>query len=214
MKQLINHMRLQAQLAQGRAAVTRAGIVTSYNPATYAVKVRIQPEDVETGWLPLGSAWVGNGWGLFTPPSAGDMVHVEFIEGDNDSGIVCNRLFSDGDRPLSVPSGELWMVHRSGSVLKFKNDGTVEISAQTELKYSAPLHTFHGPVVMDETLSVVSTIEGTGGLAITGVPAGGTVSASIAGDLTVTGGDIKADDISVKGHHHPNGTPNTGSAIP
>lgn len=125
MDQLMNAMKAQALLAMGGRAVVRMGTVSSYDPSTYSAKVRIQPEDYETGWLPVGSLWVGNGWGLFCPPSVGDMVEVQHQEDNPECGLVCQRFFNDVDRPLAVPAGEFWLVHAGGQHIKFLNDGTI-----------------------------------------------------------------------------------------
>lgn len=128
MKQLLNAMRLQALMAGAGQASTRLGVVSSYNPNDYTVKVRLQPDDVETGWLPLLAPWVGNGWGMFSPPQPGDMVHVEFQEGSYEAGVACLRLFNDQDRPLPCPAGELWLVHASGASFRLTNDGAATFS--------------------------------------------------------------------------------------
>src|SRR5260363_12451 len=57
MKYLMNAFKSVAQQATQSRAATRHGIVTSYDPKTYAVKVQLQPEGVLTGWIPLKSAW-------------------------------------------------------------------------------------------------------------------------------------------------------------
>lgn len=132
MQRQINMMKLQAQMS-GRKANVRLGLVSSLDQANYCAKVRIQPEDAETGWLPIASEWVGNGWGLFCPPEINDMVVVEFQEGDFEAGIITRRLYNDSDRPLSVAPGEFWLVHQSGSFLKFKNDGSVDVTSNTNL---------------------------------------------------------------------------------
>ncbi len=75
MNNLINSIRLVSQTAGQGLARTRIGTVTSYDPNTYSAKVLLQPEGVEIGWLPITSAWSGNGWGLFSPPTSGDTVH-------------------------------------------------------------------------------------------------------------------------------------------
>jgi len=66
------------------------------------------------------------------------MVEVQFQEGDPEAGFVCQRFYNDSDRPLNVPSGEFWLVHQSGSLFKFHNDGSVEMQAATNLTASAP----------------------------------------------------------------------------
>jgi hypothetical protein len=60
-EKLRNQMRLESKRVDSTEANTRMGIVDGYDPSHYAVKVRIQPEDRLTGWMPLASPWVGNG---------------------------------------------------------------------------------------------------------------------------------------------------------
>ncbi len=130
---LLNSMRMQAQLQAGNRATVKLGLVDAYDPNNYAVKVNLQPENVITGWLPLASPWIGNGWGLHAPPSIGDMIEVQFQEGDIEAGFACQRFYNDSDRPLPCPSGEFWLVHQSGSLLKFHNDGSVELTSHANL---------------------------------------------------------------------------------
>ena len=130
---LLNAMRLQGAQQAGQLALMRVGLVRSYDAANYCVKVEIQPEGTITGWLPLASPWAGNGWGMFCPPSIGDMIEIEFHDGDFDAGVACLRFFNDTNRPLNVPSGELWLFHTSGAFVKLTNDGKVSISALTEI---------------------------------------------------------------------------------
>lgn len=168
----MNLMRQQAALQQTGRATTRIGVVSSYDPTHYCAKVRLQPEDIETGWLPVASLQVGNGWGLFCPPSAGDMVQVEFQEADGLVGVIVGRFFNDADRPLGAPSGEFWLVNKSGSKLRFHNDGTVDLVAVGTLTTSAPQWNHTGPVHI------------TGNLQLTG-------DAAVSGNETV-GGNVQA----------------------
>ena len=48
-------------------------------------------------------------------------------EGDGEHGIVVGRAYSDTMRAPVAEAGEFWLVHKSGSFLKFMNDGTVRI---------------------------------------------------------------------------------------
>lgn len=158
MRGLLNAMRAQADMAGSGRASVRLAIVSSYDPGNYCAKVRIQPEDTETGWLPVVSPWVGNGWGLFAPPMPGDMVEVQFQEDDIEAGFVCQRFYNDTDRPLTVPSGEFWLVHKSGSFLKFHNDGTVELNAAGTLTSTAPQWNHTGPVHITGAVTVTQDI--------------------------------------------------------
>lgn len=137
MNRMQNQMRLEAERVQGIQAKTRIGIVDGYDPSHYAVKVRIQPENILTGWLPLTSPWVGNQWGMYSPPSLGDMVDVHFQQNGSNAGYVEQKFFSNTVQPLAVPSGEFWLVHKSGSLFKLHNDGSVELTAATTLRLVA-----------------------------------------------------------------------------
>ena len=222
MQQMRNQMALAARLAAGEKAETRAGIVRSYDPDQAAAKVefmdRSNPGDSTdpylSGWLPVTSPWVGNGWGLDAPPSPGDQVEVKFFDGDIENGYVGGRLYSDQDRPPGAPSKEFWVVHESGSCLKFKNDGSVEVVASTTAKYTATLHHFTGPVQMDDTLHVTDTITGQGGMAVSG-DAGSGKSLEITGDTnfigSVTANGKHIDNTHV--HSNGNGGANTGTPV-
>lgn len=131
MQKLLNLMKMQSFATQGTASHTRIGTISAYDPNNHAAKVLFQPEEHESGWMPIASQWVGNGWGMFSPPSIGDMVHIHFMDGNFESGMVGARAYNDQDRPLSIPSGEWCLVHKSGSLLHFNNDGTVSMQAST-----------------------------------------------------------------------------------
>lgn len=119
-----------ARMDQGRAQ-PRLALVSSVDTATCTARVLIQPEGVLSGWLPVAAPWAGNGWGLAAPPIPGDQVVIVWQEGDAEHGIVLARLWSDVASPSAAASGELWLVHASGSTVKLLNDGTIQSSAPT-----------------------------------------------------------------------------------
>jgi phage baseplate assembly protein gpV len=105
----------------------RFGLVTSYDPNTYTAKVTLQPEGVQTGWLPILSQWMGAGWGIVAPLAVNDQVFVLPQEGNAEHGVIVGRCFNDQDLPpKTAAAGEMWMVHQSGSFLKFMADGTIQ----------------------------------------------------------------------------------------
>lgn len=103
----------------------RYGLVQSFDPNSYMARVLIQPEAQLSGWLPVLTQWVGNGWGLFCPPCPGDQVKLVPQEGSGQSYAIIGRAFNMQDKPLPVPSGEYWLVHRQGQFIKLRNDGTI-----------------------------------------------------------------------------------------
>ena len=124
-----NDVKARAAGLDGMAGVVRFGLVTSFDPAAYAARVQIQPENVLSGWLPVLSCWVGGGWGLAAPLTPGDQVLVVAQEADAEQGVVVGCVWSAVDKAMSVPSGELWMLHKTGSFVKFLNDGTIALQA-------------------------------------------------------------------------------------
>lgn len=144
MQQIQNQMRLAAQMAQAGRAQVQVGIVTSYDPGTASARVRLQPENPDypdatlTGWLPVASPWVGNGWGIDAPVTPGDQVEVKFFGGEIENGYISGRLYSDSARPTGAQSGEFFLTHQAGAFVRLKNDGKVGINSQVEIDATAP----------------------------------------------------------------------------
>ena len=119
-----------SQLDQGWAH-PRVAVITSVDPTTFTARVTIQPEGVLSGWLPIASPWVGNGWGLMAAPVPGDQVVVVWQDGDAEQGLIIGRLWSNASLAPNAPAGEFWVVHSTGSFLKLHNDGSIESNAAT-----------------------------------------------------------------------------------
>ncbi len=120
------------------------GTVTSVNTANATARVTIQPEGVLSGWVPILSPWIGNGWGMVCPPTPGDQVLLVPQEGDVEQGIIVGRVFSSTQPPPSAPCGEFWLLHKSGSFLKLCNDGMIHISG--DLHVAGDVYDQHGPL--------------------------------------------------------------------
>ncbi len=129
MDSFLNVVKAQASALDQSAGQPRLAVVSSVDPAAYTARVILQPEGILSGWLPVLSSWIGAGWGLACPPSPGDQVLVLPQEGDAEHGVIAGRLWSATQTPPPAPSGELWLVHKSGSFLKLVNDGSVSGSA-------------------------------------------------------------------------------------
>jgi uncharacterized protein involved in type VI secretion and phage assembly len=171
MNHLMNQVTVRAQ--QQGAADVKMGVVRSYSPDRFAVQVDLQPEGVSTGWIPLKSPFVGNGWGMFCAPSIGDVVEVDFQEGDGGVPRAGLRFFNDDNRPLAVPSGEFWLVHKSGASIKATNDGKITLS---------------------DPSGTVFQLSNDGNVRITG-------DLAVSGSVTAAN-DVTAGSISLKNHKH------------
>lgn len=188
MEDLLNQMRRTAQEAQQLNAVTRHGIITSYDPNAHAVKVELQPDGTLTGWIPLKALWVGNGWGAVFAPAIGTAVEVQFQEADGGVGSAGLSFFNDDERPPSVPAGEAWLVHASGASIKLGNDGSL---------------------VFDSGAGATLQLKGD---TITSSAAHWNHN----GPIVVTSGDVTADGKSLKTHLHggvQSGSSNTGAPV-
>jgi phage baseplate assembly protein V len=117
--------------------VNQKAVVTSYDPLTHMAKVRLEPQDLESGWLQVGTLAIGNGFGFSCGLTPGDEVIVAFEGGDINSGVVVAALFNGQERPVKTEPGEFKVVHKSGSYFKFFNDGTVEIVADEKMQLNA-----------------------------------------------------------------------------
>lgn len=131
MDQLLNIIKTGAGGLDGLMGQVRFGLVSSFDPNSFSAKVLIQPENVLSGWLPVLSSWVGNGWGFVAPIPPGTQVVLLALEGDAEQAIIAGAVWSLVDKPPVVPVGEAWLYHQSGSVLKVCNDGTIQMNAKT-----------------------------------------------------------------------------------
>lgn len=130
----LNAVRAHAQMSMGEKVTHRVGQITAYDPNKYAVKVKFWPDTTDsTGWIPLLSTFIGAGWGLVAAPSIDDQVMVAFDREDQDAGVVIGRFYTDVEQPPAAPSGEFWLVHKSGNYLKFTNDGNVSLNVTGNL---------------------------------------------------------------------------------
>lgn len=141
-QKLLNAMRMMSSMANQGTMQTAIGKVNAFDPSTYQVQVLLQAATddapaLATGWIPLASPWTGDGWGMFVPASTGDLILVFFQDGSLQNPIAGMRIFYDEQLPTEVQGGEMYLIHKSGSCLKFLNDGTVELNSNSTLKISS-----------------------------------------------------------------------------
>jgi uncharacterized protein involved in type VI secretion and phage assembly len=110
--------------------------VTSYDPDRHAVKGTLHPHDVETGWVPVGTLGVGDGFGVVVGPCIGDQLSVEFQNGDHNTPIIKQRLFSDKAKPPRVESGEVMIITKFGHRILLTKDGKMVIEAKNDTQFN------------------------------------------------------------------------------
>ena len=99
MEGIRNAMRGEAERVQATYARLTMGLVDGVDPARHAVRVRLQPQDVLTGWLPVASVGVGAGWQVHWLPAIGTQVKVEFQEGGQGAGSLPAASTTISTRP-------------------------------------------------------------------------------------------------------------------
>jgi uncharacterized protein involved in type VI secretion and phage assembly len=122
----------EAQRAHGGRQHKSTLAVTAYNPKTHSVKGVLLPSMVETGWVPLASQHAGDGYGVMVGPNVGsaddlngDIMDVEFENGDPNTPIAKHKHFTQADNPPEVQSGEILVKHQTGGSTLHKADGSI-----------------------------------------------------------------------------------------
>ncbi|MGB8840759.1 MAG: phage baseplate assembly protein V [Aliidongia sp.] len=137
-----------AHQAAALSAAPRFAIVDSYDPTTYRAKVVLAPSADGmaplTGYLPVLTGFMGNGWGIAAPLQKGDQVVVIFVQNHPDQGVILGRIFDQPHLPplrtdgQAATAGEIILVHASGSRLQVTNDQKVLINGAVEIDLAAP----------------------------------------------------------------------------
>ena len=217
---------IRAQIA---AAINRLpqpvlGLVSAVDPTNHAVKVTIQPDGVETGWLPFNTIASGD-LRVSAPPHLGQHVQVVPQEGDAEHNVVTGCLFDDVvTAPVSPATGavaqpgEILIMAGCGAPPQNATSRTVgAVTAGAPYWHLTPAALYFGAgtvqaTIKDGSCSVVigaCTLTLTSsGLAVTG----GTITTDkdMTAQGTVTGeSDVKTSGHSLNEHVHTNG--NDGS---
>jgi phage baseplate assembly protein V len=219
--QLLNHMMQAFNRSQMNVGYAHLGIITSVDAVNYSVKVLLQPEEIETGFIPYCTPV----YGWVAPPSGGEQCLVLFERGNNNVPIGALLLYWDQSRAPGVSSpgdtapGEMLVKHSSGAHVKLTNEGKVLINSQLEIDATAPVYkitsttsiTLDAPnTFVTNNLIVGGNIEANNG-AITMNNGAITTNADI-----ITTQDIQASGVSLKTHLHSGvttGGSNTGAPV-
>lgn len=127
MEAFMNQIKQLASLQSIGKTYVRPGVIQSYDPKTYRVRVSLPPDDVWTGWILLSS------WGEVMPPEIGTQCLVVFLNGDVNHGIVINNLYSDEKPPPQdsevTKPGSYLLKTKNGTTIKITNDGAIKIKS-------------------------------------------------------------------------------------
>ena len=123
---------VRQELVQQRSSLL--GVVTENFPHdseddenNYEVNVRLKNEDLELRRVPLAVAHIG----VAAPPRVGDLVLVQFVNGDLNQPVVTGRFYHADDRPPLHAADDILFEQRvpDGKLnhLRFTPDGTIII---------------------------------------------------------------------------------------
>ncbi len=186
---------VQQELAHHRTSLL--GVVTATTPHSaeddvnnYEATVRLKHEALELRQVPIAVSHMG----IAAPPRVGDLVLVQFIDGDLNQPVITGRFYHEGDRAPLYRDGEILFEQRVAADntlnhLRFTYDGTIYLQravtnptdnseALTSCKIDGATGELEMIVANGTTIRATSdtvTIEGT---------------VQINGDLTVSDGDL------------------------
>ena len=185
----------------GLQAKTQYGTVSAYNPNDYTIRAILQPEGVETGWIPLASQWAGNNLGAVFGPAIGDQVRIDFIGGEVEAALAGGRFFNVNAIPPIVQSGQGAIVDGAGSYVRLNNDGTITLGATNGITSTTPLLKQVGNLEVDGNVTVTQSVQ---------VNASIVATQSIS-DMGGANGSIATLRTAYDNHVHPGVTAGTGN---
>lgn len=120
MEGLKNLIRREIAASMAQVKHLRIGKVDSWDKEKHVAKVKLQPGDQLTGWLPVGGGvGAGKKRGFAHGLTKDDHVLVLFQGGSLQTGIIIQRLWSDKDDPIpNVESGEDHLVGKHKQWMK------------------------------------------------------------------------------------------------
>lgn len=166
---LQNLIRREVARCMARFAHPVAGIISSFDPVTQSVKVRYQPEDTLSGWIPLntpGGGASGFTAGIAIGPHVGQALIIGFLEGDRESPFVMARMFTDSEIPPAAGEGDIRIRHESGTRINF-GIGSIAIVEASALVDGARIDLpVNGSVTVHDKSGAGIAIDGTGAITV------------------------------------------------
>jgi phage baseplate assembly protein V len=199
--------------------IVRQGTVVGLDfSAPAAPRVRVDVGELTTDWLPWLAPRAGR-TRVWNPPSMGEQVAV-LSAGEPSIGIVLpGGIFQDAIPANGGDAKDTRVTFQDGSVVEFDDvagalnvqvnpagsirlnigrttlllqDGQATLTTPMWL-VDSPQSTFTGKVTVQGLLTYQAGMAGSGGAG---------AAATIQGGVAVTGGDVSADGIGLKTHHH------------
>ena len=206
------------ELARNRGSLL--GVVTTVYPHgaeddenNYEANVRLKHEDLELRRVPIAIGHVG----VAAPPRAGDLVLVQFLNGDSNQPLVTGRFYHADERPPLHKEDEILFEHRVAddtlNHLRFADDGSIFLQRDvtkpennTEAKASIKIDGKSGDIEIKAAETIVILMKNDGEIQVTADDKPINISASkmtVTGDVDING-DLKVANNSgsttISGH--------------
>lgn len=206
------------ELARNRASLL--GVVTTVYPHgaeddenNYEANVRLKHEDLELRRVPIAIGHVG----VAAPPRAGDLVLVQFLNGDSNQPLITGRFYHADERPPLHKEDEILLEHRVAddtlNHLRFADDGSIFLQRDvtkpednTEAKASIKIDGKSGDIEIKAAETIVILMKNDGEIQMTADDKPINISASkmtVTGDVDING-DLKVANNSgsttISGH--------------
>lgn len=209
---------IRSEIAKALAGLVPCaiGVIEEIDLKAYQVRCRLATSGQLTNWLRIGTDQSGDGTGMVVAPNVGDEVLIQFLDWNAaGAGIVVRRLYGK-DAPPSLDADQLHFVHKSGTDILVKADGSVEVSIAAS---STTFTKSTSSTSSDSDLSLSSkakiTISAQGACELSGVPTvnlnGSSFSAVIYEQLQTA---LMTFQAMVAAHVHLCSAPSTPSGPP
>lgn len=202
--------RMLAAALANRSAHAVLGIVSAVDPSNHAIKVRIQPDNVETGWIPdVGGVQAGN-LRVSCPSEPGTHVALLPLEGDGEHLIAIGAVFDTVvTAPVSPSDGQ---AIQPGTMLIKAGCGAPPTDTNGKVGDVNPRAGWcqigSDGVILGAGNARLHIAES--GISLT---IGDVTAAFSANGLKVSGGDIQTDQHSLTQHVHLMGSQTTGGPV-
>jgi uncharacterized protein involved in type VI secretion and phage assembly len=192
----------------------RLGNVIAYDNSgqQHAARVLLQPEGIETGWIPVHSHFVGNGYGEVVPLTLGQQVKVGFPEYGSNQGVVESQVYDARNQiPVAAKdaqAGEWIRVSGTGSLVAATNDGVIRINGSAQNQFMASKSSIvqdqHGNITLTDATGNKVAMAPNG---VTVSTTGGSMLLDQQGNLHVSGNiywNTATTATDAAGHQHSN----------
>ncbi len=132
---MLNQIMQAVNRNQANIGGATLGIVASSDPKTGLITVTLQQtQQVTTGWIPYGTAF----YGWYSPPVGGEQCLVIYQDSNKQCPVGALLLYWPQNMPPSgVALGEFILRHSSGSYIKAKNNGNIEINTTADVEINS-----------------------------------------------------------------------------